>query len=245
MGGPLVIEEKIMIGEKPKNKLIKAMNSKYAKQLMDNGTIRLWLKEHFTPIEGSQGDGLEGKSCTIRNGMKVYLRPANQVFICCASESYENDNDNEKLKKKLIGIDNTFDEIVQIDNLDEFIHRIGKTRREKDIGFIGSQKEIFGIVNYDFGESDYNQRFGDDFGNMINCVFQKRKSWEWQREFRIALEYIPNQPPNQQRVRYYINDCRPGCNSQNISENYCLHCMDCFIHLSIGPCGDIISIVSS
>lgn len=202
----------------PPLKLKKAMACRHAKDLCDDGKLRmtcaLWYRKS-NPHNPMQNDPYENEWMGIINDEPCYTDSSNPPFIFCAS-TLDADSD------KLLTVDSTYDTIVTIhDTLTFFRQIVNKVRQLICCSFGASH------INYDRGEPSTSYWW---WGN----TFQKCMKYSYQKEYRLAFqEQLRQSSHPYEAITPLYRKCDLACNDDKCNP---------YAYLTIGSCAKILTL---
>ena len=158
----------------PPQKLVKAMERKWAKKLVNNGSLRMRKLEYYQNWENkSLGDPNDGKGMYKLNNHPMEVSSSNDVYIWCSSL---HEIKTEQLK--ILAESGNYDCKVIINNPSEFFKRV---KKQLSRGF----PIHCGLVNYNRGK-DIDKETLNSQKFHFN-VFQKDPSFKDDKEYRMSV----------------------------------------------------------
>lgn len=160
----------------PPSELIKAMESKWAEQLIKNGSVRLNPLSYYQSLESEElGDNLEGLGELRVDGHPYSMSSINETFVwCCANPETDH--------ATLLSLDDNYDVIIKISDPIEFVKRISKALREAGYEFSSPHA---GRINYNRSDEVTLPTLQEQMWEWNS--FQKSLSYQHQNEFRFVF----------------------------------------------------------
>ena len=175
--------------------VIKATEYYWACKLRDEGLLRLNIVDYYQSLESNElGDLYEGMGLLYLGTEPMHAGSSNEVFIWCAALP---DTPHEIL----INLKNTYDSIVTVTNIKEFVARISESLR--CLGFILIPH--LGAISYNRGMSVLK--------GELNCqkhqynMFQKDLLYKHQNEYRFAFINSSFKQINKKHIDLSIGEC--------------------------------------
>jgi hypothetical protein len=160
----------------PPSSVLKAMERKWAVELVDNGVIRLNSLEFYQTLENDQlGDTKEGLGEFFSSGHPYNVSSGNKVFVWCSAFP-------QTPKPTLLELYPKYDSIISVKNPIEFTKRIMAALSTKGYSF---SLPHLGAVNYSRSTEVGIESVKSQLWHWN--VFQKRESYVHQNEFRFAF----------------------------------------------------------
>lgn len=179
----------------PVNSIIKATNLKWAIKLRDQGILRLNSVEFYQKLESTElGDTNEGKGMSKLGGHPIHFDSTNEVFIWCAALP----NTSFDVLKRL---NPTYDTIIRIANINEFIHRISNALKDRSLSVFPH----IGKVIYERGMEVTKEALNNQIWHYN--VFQKSKAYKHQREYRLSFTNMSFQRTNKKFLDIQLGNC--------------------------------------
>jgi hypothetical protein len=173
--GTKIIKD-IEFNEDPPRCLKRATTKKWAKALIETGSVRMNSMEYLREIEDPQrGDKNEGKGLFRLKGHPMTVETINRVFAFCTADFSTKNQD-------LLDIANENDTIVVISNILEFAERIKRASRGK-----GPYWTHCGHVKYNYGSEITKDALNDQKWNWN--IFQKDMAYSLQKEYRFTISF--------------------------------------------------------
>ena len=175
--------------------LIKATKMKWALKLRDEGCIRLNSVEFYQTLENPElGDINEAKGMLKVDGHPMEVGSVNEVFIWCSSIP-------EASPKILKDLNDSYDAIVRIHDVEKFVTRIVSTA--KLAGLILYPQ--LGKVNYNRGEEVSKEALNNQRWHYN--VFQKSSDYAHQVEYRLSFSNITFQRIEKSHLDLSLGKC--------------------------------------
>ena len=156
--------------------LLKAMELKWAKELLSNGSLRLSPLSYYQALESAElGDKLEGLGEFSNNNGTYSASTINEVFVWCGAMPSSKASD-------LLKLDDNYNVIIKINNVSQFVGRIALALEEQNFNFAIPH----------IGEVYYNRSSEVPIEMIRNQMihwnsFQKEESYSHQKEYRLVL----------------------------------------------------------
>ncbi len=180
----------------PPTTLIKAMESKWAAKLLNEGAIRLYSIKYYQTLESHElGDVNEGRGMLHLNGHQMQMGSTNEVFIWCGALP------NTSVAT-LKGLNSSYNTIIRITNVIEFTNRI--VCALYDFGF--KWHTHLGQVTYNRGDEVSKETLNRQKWHYN--IFQKSAKYEHQREYRLAFTNISFQQINKKWIALSIGSSK-------------------------------------
>lgn len=180
----------------PPGTLIKATESKWAEELLNEGSLRLNAVEYYQSIENPElGDVNEGQGMLRLHGSPMQTGSLNEVFIWCSALS---DISTITLK----GLNSSYDTIIRITNVIEFTKRIATALN--GLGF--KWLPHLGQVTYDHGNEVSKETLNNQ--KWLHNIFQKNARYKHQREYRMSFTNASFQRTNKKWIEISIKDSK-------------------------------------
>lgn len=158
--------------------LIKATERKWALKLRDEGFLRLNSAYFYQTLEDPElGDRNEAKGMLKLNGHPIETSSINELFIWCSAIP-------EASPKILKSLNPSYDVIVRIYNVDEFVKRIVSTAKSRNYALYPH----IGRVKYNRGKEVSKDVLNNQQWHYN--VFQKSSNYAHQEEYRLSFSNI-------------------------------------------------------
>ena len=175
--------------------LVKATEYYWACKLRDKGLIRLNSIEYYHHIESNElGDKNEGRGLFHLGSDPIKTESSNEVFIWCSALP-------DTSHKTLTNLNNCYDSIISICNVEEFVIRISASLR--DMGFLLTPQ--VGAVSYNRGHVTTKEELNSQ--KWQYNVFQKDAMYAHQCEFRLAFTNSSFSRINNEYIDLSIGEC--------------------------------------
>ncbi len=178
------------------NMLLKAMESHWAQQLINEGELRLCPLSFYQALESDElGDRQEGQGELRINSHPYSLTSLNENFIwCCANPDSQ--------YSTLLDLDDKYDVVIKVLDTVEFVKRIANALREKGYNF--SMPQV--------GRVSYNRTSEITLDSLQSQiwqwnVFQKSPSFQHQNEYRFAFSGLSFELPKGEAIGLSIGNC--------------------------------------
>lgn len=179
----------------PPSSLIKATEMKWALKLRDEGSIRLNSVEFYQALENPElGDSNEAKGMLKLNGHPMEVGSTNEVFIWCSAIP-------ETSPDILKSLNPSYDAIVRVLNVDEFVKRI--ISNVESLGY--TLHPHIGKVNYNRGEEVSKEVLNDQ--QWHHNVFQKSPDYSHQEEYRLSFSNVTFQRIDKEHIDLSLGNC--------------------------------------
>lgn len=175
--------------------LIKATEMKWALKLRDEGCLRLNSVNFYHALESQElGDTNEGKGMFKLSGQPMEVGSVNEVFIWCTAKP---DTDTEVLKS----LNTSYNAIVRILNIEEFVKRIISTAKSDDYNLTPH----IGKVIYNRGVEVSKDVLNNQ--QWHHNVFQKDKNYSHQQEYRMSFSNFTFRQINKNHLDLSLGIC--------------------------------------
>jgi hypothetical protein len=176
--------------------LIKAMESKWAAKLFNEGAIRLYSVDYYQTLESPElGDVHEGRGMLRLNGHPMQMGSINEVFIWCGALPNIS-------AATLKGLSSSYNTIIRITNVVEFTKRIVCALND----FGCKWHTHLGQVTYNRGDEVSKETLKNQKWHYN--IFQKSAEYEHQREYRLAFTNISFQQINKKWIELSIESSK-------------------------------------
>jgi len=172
------------------------MEEKWAKKLIENGTIRLNPLEYYQNLENDElGDSKEGLGELSSKGHPYNVSSGNKVFVWCSALP-------ETSLSTLLDLDPKYDSVIRATNPIELTKRIMSSLIDK--GFSVCPPHL-GSVYYTRSDEVDMQSVQSQLWHWN--VFQKRKKYTHQNEYRLVFTDISFTVEKNQPIDLEIGSC--------------------------------------
>lgn len=191
-----VIVNGIEYNEHPSpSSLIKATEMKWALKLRDEGCLRLHSVEFYQALENSElGDKNEAQGMLKLYGHPMEVGSATEVFIWCSAIP-------EASPENLKGLNPSYDAIVRVHDIEEFVKRIVSTA--KSGGY--TLYPHVGKVKYNRGEEVSKDELNNQ--QWHHNVFQKSPDYSHQEEYRLSFSNFTLQQIDKKHIDLSLGNC--------------------------------------
>lgn len=180
----------------PPSTLIKAMEKQWAEKLIKNGTVRLNSLEFYQNLENDElGDSTEGLGELKSKGHPYNVSSVNKIFVWCGALP-------DASFPTLLSLDTKYDTVIRVVNPLEFTKRIELALIDKDYSFAHPH---IGSINYSRSDEVDMKSVQSQFFHWN--VFQKRKKYTHQNEYRLAFTDTSFTLENDEPIDLEIGSC--------------------------------------
>ncbi|EPZ7321235.1 hypothetical protein ACXR5E_003907 [Vibrio mimicus] len=176
--------------------LLKAMHSKWADKLIEQGLIRLNSLSYYQNLDNKElGDALEGKGELRVKSRQYSMSSNNELFVwCCANP--------ESKPEVLLSLDKSYDVVVKVANPIEFIKRIS----------LALEKGGYKFTIPQVGRVNYNRGFEVTLDSLQNRqwqwnAFQKVETYSHQNEYRFVFSKLSCGLEREAPINLCLGDC--------------------------------------
>ncbi len=194
--GTFITDEVEFNQHPPPSTLLKAMESRWAFELINNGSLRLNSIFFYHNLESKDlGDMNEGRGMLRMNGHEMDIGTINDVYIWCSALPNTS-------KETLLSLDKNYDCIITINDTLQFVKRISLALEKRDL----IMHPHIGSVIYNRGDEVSKESLSSQQFNYN--IFQKVDDYSHQKEFRVSFINVTTNKLGVEPIDIEIGNCK-------------------------------------
>ncbi|GAB4188842.1 MAG: hypothetical protein Tsb002_15410 [Wenzhouxiangellaceae bacterium] len=180
----------------PPSTLVKAMEFKWATNIIETGSLRLNSTSFYQNLESKDlGDFNEGRGMFKMNGHEMNVGTINDVYIWCSALP-------DTSKEVLLSLEESYNCIITINDTLQFVKRVSRALKDKGL----KMWPHIGTVKYSRGKEVSKEALNSQKFNYN--IFQKADNYSHHNEFRISFMNVTTNKLGTNPIDIEIGNCK-------------------------------------